>query len=59
MIQVGDLVKIGKCFMGSYDLGKIAIVENVGTWSCDIRIIETNTKPRYPKDHLIKLGAQK
>lgn len=59
MIQVGDLVKIGKHFMRPYDLGKIAIVENVGIWTCDIRIIESNTKPRYPKDHLIKLGAQK
>jgi hypothetical protein len=58
MIQVGDLVIIGKCFVGTYDLGKIAIVENVGTWSCDIRIIESNTKPRYPKNYLIKLGAQ-
>jgi hypothetical protein len=58
MIQVGDLVKIGKCFMGSYDLGKIAIVESVGIYTCDIRIIESNRKPRYPKSDLIKLGEQ-
>lgn len=55
MFEVGDLVKINHCFMGSYDLGKLAIVVNVGTWSCDIHIIESGTKPRYAKEHLTKL----
>ena len=55
MIEVGDLVRIDQCFMGSYDLGKLAIVVNVGTWSCDIHIIESGRKPRYAKEHLTKL----
>ena len=55
MFEVGDLVKINHCFMGSCDLGKLAIVVNVGTWSCDIHIIESGTKPRYAKENLTKL----
>ena len=48
--QVGDLVVIRT------NGGKLAIVESVGTWSCDVRIIESNRKPRYSKEHLAKLG---
>ncbi len=49
MIEVGDLVMI------KTNGGKLAIVENVGTWSCDIHIIESGSKPRYSKEHLTKL----
>ena len=55
MLEVGDLVRVNQCFMGSYDLGKLAIVVNVGTWSCDIHIIESGRKPRYAKADLTKL----
>ena len=55
MIQIGDLVKIDHRYRRCNDLGKLAIVEHVGTWSCDIHIIESGRKPRYAKTHLIKL----
>ena len=54
MFEVGDLVKINHCPV-VHNLGKLAIVVNVGTWSCDIHIIESGTKPRYAKEHLTKL----
>ena len=54
MFEVGDLVKINHCPV-VHNVGKLAIVVNVGTWSCDIHIIESGRKPRYAKEHLTKL----
>ena len=54
-MNIGDLVKIDHPFRRCSDIGKLAIVERVGTWSCDIHIIESGRKPRYAKNHLTKL----
>jgi len=60
MIQVGDLVRIKDSAFryNSCYVGKMAIVVNVGTWSCDVRIFDDGRTLRYGKENITKLGEQ-
>ena len=58
MIEVGDLVRIKKINGYPPDanyIGKLAIVVAKGTWSRDVHIIDTGSKPRIHLDNLEKL----
>jgi hypothetical protein len=58
MIEVGDLVRIKETpsqhILTKY-IGKLAIVVVKGTWSRDVHIIDTGSKPRIHLDNLEKL----
>ena len=58
MIEVGDLVRIKKAdgypSTSNYN-AKLAIVIVKGTWSRDVHIIDTGSKPRIHVDNLEKL----
>ena len=58
MIEVGELVRIKKAdgyhSTANY-IGKLAIVVVKGTWSRDVHIIDTGSKPRIHVDNLEKL----
>jgi hypothetical protein len=57
--EIGDLVRIRHCDFGnSRYVGKLAIVVNVGTWSCDVRIFDDGRTLRYKKEDITKLGEQ-
>ena len=60
MIQLGDLVRIKDSAFrnNSCYVGKMAIVVNVGTWSCDVRIFDDGRTLRYGKEDITKLGEQ-
>ena len=50
-MKVGDLVRIKDTRShSSYIWGKIGIVVICGTWSIDIRILESNLCPRVAKE---------
>ena len=57
--QIGDLVRIKHCdFANPRYVGKLAIVVNVGTWSCDVRTFDDGRTLRYGKTDITKLGEQ-
>jgi hypothetical protein len=59
MIQIGDLVRIKRSSIGySQYIGRLAIVVNVGTWSCDVRTFNGGETLRYGKEDITKLGEQ-
>ena len=50
-MKVGDLVRIKDTRShSSYIWGKIGIVVVKGTWSVDVRILESNLCPRIDKE---------
>jgi len=54
-MQIGTLVKIKKTCIYTPELeNKLAIVINNGTWSADVRIIDSNRRllARIAKEHL-------
>ena len=57
-MKVGALVKIKGTDMKRY-LNKLAIVVIVGTWSVDVRIIESGMNPRIAKEDCEVISAKK
>ena len=59
-MQVGDIVRIKRTtLLDNRYLNKLAIVVIVGTWSVDVRIIDSGMNPRIAKEDCEVISAKK